>query len=196
MFKKNNHQLIIGLGNPTEKYKNTRHNVGFIVLDVLKEKLGFQDFSFSKKFDAEISESTHTPLLQKMGLSSDKKIILVKPQTYMNKSGQSVQRMMSFYKLSHENIIVINDDLDIIIGNYKTSKGSGAAGHKGVQDIIEKIGTKDFLRIKVGVEKKEGRHSRKTPGEKFVLQNFTDDEMKDVKEVAEKISKDILSTKK
>lgn len=195
MFK-NNHQIIIGLGNPTEKYKNTRHNVGFIVLDILREKLGFQDFSFNKKFDCEISESTRTPLLQKMGLSSEKKIILVKPQTYMNKSGQSVSKIMNFYKLGHENIIVIHDDLDILIGNHKISKGSGAAGHNGVQDIIDKTGTKDFLRVKVGVEKKEGRHSRKIPGQKFVLQDFTDEESKEIQKVAEKISKDILTTKK
>ncbi|HFC76898.1 MAG TPA: aminoacyl-tRNA hydrolase [Candidatus Moranbacteria bacterium] len=183
---KNSITLIIGLGNPGEEYKKNRHNVGFIFLDKIKQDFGFSDFEFNKKFNAKISEKKQASFIKKI-FSTNKKIILVKPQTFMNRSGEAIQKIISFYKITSKNIIVIHDDLDIPIGSYKISTKSSAGGHNGVQDIINKIGNQDFTRIRIGIEKKDGRQSRKIPGQKFVLQNFTEEELASL----EKLFKDI-----
>lgn len=188
MFK-NNYKLIIGLGNPGEKHEKNRHNAGFIVIDALRKILDLPDFTFNKKFDCEISEQKNISLAEKIRLKNKEKIILAKPQTFMNKSGQSVLKIINFYKIKPENIIVIHDDLDILIGNHKISKGSGPGGHNGVDDIINKLGTKKFLRIKIGVEKEEGRESRKIPGKKFVLQDFSTEELEKIKKISTLVSK-------
>jgi PTH1 family peptidyl-tRNA hydrolase len=162
-------KLIIGLGNPGQEYTNTRHNAGFMFLDVLQKKYSLQSFTFNKKFNAEISEGF---------TDTQEKIILAKPQTFMNCSGRSVQSLIVFYKISPQDIIVVADDLDIEIGKYKISKDTRAAGHNGIQNIIDTIGTQDFTRIRIGVEKVGGRKERGTVlGDKFVLQNFTKDEL-------------------
>jgi PTH1 family peptidyl-tRNA hydrolase len=171
-------KLIIGLGNPGNKYANNRHNTGFIILDELKSVWNFPDFEFSKKFNAEISEGNH----------EGEKIILAKPQTFMNNSGEAVQKIMSFYKLTPENILVVHDDLDIDFGEFKISNDSGPAGHNGVQDIIEKIGTQNFKRFRVGIEGTEKRKTRIIPGDEFVLQDFSSEELETIK----KLSKELL----
>lgn len=171
-------KLVVGLGNPGKKYENNRHNAGFVIIEKLKECFEFPDFEFFKKFEAEISE----------GNINGEKIILVKPQTFMNNSGESVQKITGFYKLSPENIIVIHDDLDIDFGIAKISNDSGAAGHNGVQDIIDKLGTKNFKRIRIGIEGEEKRKSRKIPGDVFVLQDFSEEELKAIEKLAKKIS--------
>jgi len=170
-------KLIIGLGNPEEKYKNNRHNAGFIIIDEFQKDWGFPAFEFSKKFDAEISE----------GISEGDKIILVKPQTFMNKSGESVQKIISFYKLTPEDITVIHDDLDINLGEFKLSTDSRAAGHNGVQNIIDKLGTQNFKRIRIGIEGEEQRKNRVVPGDVFVLQDFSDEELEIIKNLAKEI---------
>jgi PTH1 family peptidyl-tRNA hydrolase len=147
-------KLIVGLGNPGEKYTNTRHNIGFLVIDDLAKKQGIS-FNFEKKFEAEIGEE------------SDAKF--VKPQTFMNESGKSVVRVKDFYKIELENIIVIHDDVDLDLGKVRVSKGGSSAGHKGIQSIIDNLGTSDFWRIRVGV----GRHSV-IATEDWVLKNFED----------------------
>ncbi|EKD46637.1 MAG: hypothetical protein ACD_67C00134G0001, partial [uncultured bacterium] len=118
-------KLIIGLGNPGKQYENTRHNAGFILLDEIQKVLAFPEFKLDKKFNAEISEKN----------INGEKTILAKPQTFMNLSGQSVQAIMNFYKLSPADITVAHDDLDIKIGEWKISEDSRAAGHNGVQSI-------------------------------------------------------------
>ena len=192
-------KLIIGLGNPGEKYQKTRHNVGFIILDEIQRKLEFPNFEFNKKFNALIAEKNITQenknksFLDKLFSSTkQEKIILVKPQTFMNNSGQSVRTILDFYKLSISDLLIINDDLDIIVGKYKFSPDSSARGHNGVQSIIDNIGTKDIKRLKIGVEKETGRASRQTPGEKFVLENFTSDELRQVSSLTDKIIAEIL----
>ena len=172
-------KLIIGLGNPGEKYKNNRHNTGFIILDELKSDWNFPDFEFSKKFDAEISE----------GSQGGGKIILAKPQTFMNNSGEAVRKIMSFYKLAQEDILVVHDDLDIDFGEFKISTDSGTAGHNGVQDIIEKLGNQTFKRFRIGIEGTEKRKTRIIPGDEFVLQDFSSEELETIK----KLSKEIKS---
>ncbi|HBI16542.1 MAG TPA: aminoacyl-tRNA hydrolase [Candidatus Moranbacteria bacterium] len=192
-------KLIIGLGNPGEKYAKTRHNVGFIILDEIQKKLEFPHFEFNKKFNALVSEKNIAPknntssLLSKLfSASNQEKIILVKPQTFMNNSGESIRAILDFYKLSSQNLIIINDDLDILVGKYKISTDSSAHGHNGVQSIIDHVGTQNIKRVKIGVEKESGRASRQTPGEQFVLDNFTSDELNKVTSLTNQIISEIL----
>ncbi len=144
--------IIIGLGNPGEKYNKTRHNIGFEIIDQFKEKNSFPDFKLSKKFHSLISE--------------DKKIILAKPQTFMNKSGQAVKALIGFYKT--KDLIIIHDDIDLLEGKIKVSKDRGSAGHKGIESIIKEIG-KNFIRLRIGIQPEKGKP--KNP-ERFVLQRF------------------------
>ncbi|HIP50157.1 MAG TPA: aminoacyl-tRNA hydrolase [Candidatus Pacebacteria bacterium] len=161
-------KLIIGLGNPGKEYEKTRHNAGFVFLNALQEQYELPEFSYSKKFNSEINE----------GYINATKYILAKPQTFMNRSGESVRALIDFYKIKPEDIIVIADDLDIEIGKYKISKGTRAAGHNGIQNIIDILGTQNFTRIRIGIESAGGRCERgQIPGDKFVLQRFTDEEI-------------------
>ena len=190
-------KIIVGLGNPGEKYEKNRHNAGFVMIDEFRKELSkaddFSEFILAKKFNAEISEGF---------IDEGNKIIFVKPQTFMNKSGDAVQNIMSFHKANISDLIIIHDDLDIEIGNYKVSENSSAAGHNGVQDIFDKLGTQKIKRIRIGVETEGGRENRKAPGslssetlvkgERFVLQDFTDDEYKKVKANIQEIAKEIV----
>ena len=161
--------IIVGLGNPGEKHKNTRHNIGFEIVDEFKEKNLFPEFKLSKKFKALISEKDNT--------------ILVKPQTFMNLSGRSVRAITSFYKTKE--LIVIHDDIDLVLGKIKISKNRGAGGHKGIKSIIEEIG-KDFTRIRVGIQPEKGKPNNV---EKFVLQKFKKREIKQaIDEAIKKLS--------
>jgi len=196
MINKNKYQVIIGLGNPGEKYSKTRHNVGFIILDKIQKSFESSNFKFENKFNAEISEKKLKPtskknFLEKMFYSNNNKIFLLKPQSFMNKSGEVIKKFMDFYKLSSENIIVIHDDLDLTIGNYKISENSGAGGHNGIQNIVDNIGTQKFKRIRIGIEKKEGRKFRQITGEKFVLQNLSIDELLKIDTFTHKIEIDL-----
>ncbi|OGI16616.1 MAG: aminoacyl-tRNA hydrolase [Candidatus Moranbacteria bacterium RIFCSPHIGHO2_02_FULL_40_12b] len=174
--------LIVGLGNPGEKYKNNRHNAGFIVLDEIQKTWNFPDFEFYKKFNSDVSD----------GQMSNVKCLLVRPQTFMNHSGEAVRKILDFYKLTPQNLIVIHDDLDIEIGNYKISSDTSSAGHKGVQDIMDKLGTQEFKRIRVGVETAGGRVNRNIPGDDFVLQDFSEEEMEKVIKLSGEISRNLI----
>ena len=171
--------LIVGLGNPGEKYKNTRHNIGFRVSDYLKEENNFPDFKLSKKFNSLISKG------ELRGKVKDKKIILVKPQTFMNNSGEAIKTLVNFYKITGPNLIVIHDDIDLHLGKIRISKNRGSAGHKGVESIIKELRTKNFIRVRIGIQPKEGKPKN---SEKFVLQNFTNKEEKVLKETLKKTS--------
>lgn len=170
-------KLIIALGNPGKQYENTRHNAGFIILDEIQKTEGFVEFQFNKKFNAEISENNF----------KGEKIILVKPQTFMNLSGQSVKTLMDFYKIAIEDIIVIHDDLDIDLGAFKISLDSSAGGHNGIQSIIDNLGTQKFKRIRVGIEGAEKKKDRLMSGSDFVLQKFSPEESETIKNLAKEI---------
>jgi len=131
--------LIVGLGNPSGKYEHTRHNAGFDCIDILAEKLSVK-----------IRRSMHQAHFGKCKLG-DKKLILAKPQTYMNLSGHAVQNIMHFYKIEPSNLIVIYDDTDLEPGRIRIRKKGSAGGHNGMKDIIRMIGTQDFVRIRIGV---------------------------------------------
>jgi len=174
-------KLIIGLGNPTAQYENTRHNAGFIISDEIQKQLDFSLWQLNEKFKAEICEKN----------IAGEKIILAKPQTFMNLSGQSVGALATFYKIPVENIVVIHDDLDIELGAFKISTDSSAAGHNGVTSIFETLGTQKIKRIRVGIEGAEKKLERVMSGSDFVLQKFSDEELEIIKKLSEEIIKSL-----
>ena len=148
--------LIVGLGNPGREYKDNRHNVGFMLVDRLAVRL-----------NAHMSRLQAKALVVSVNYE-DKKLILAKPQTYMNLSGQSIQGLARFYKLPLENMIVAYDDLDLPFGTIRIRPGGGPGGQKGVASTIERLGTKDFRRLRIGIGRPPGRMD---PAD-YVLQNF------------------------
>jgi len=156
-------KLIIGLGNPGKKYELTWHNVGFIMLDHFKGSRPDDYLACKKstKFQAEICE----------GEIGQEKIILAKPQTFMNNSGAAVSALANFYKIKPQDVWVIHDDVDLPQGSLRISHNASAAGHKGVQSIIDALGTQNFVRFRIGI-KPEGEN--KIPTESYVLQKLSD----------------------
>jgi PTH1 family peptidyl-tRNA hydrolase len=175
-------KLIIGLGNPGEQYTTTRHNAGFLCADFLREAFGFEDFKADKKMSAELSS----------GIIGSEKVILVKPATFMNESGTTVQSLVHFYKLSPADIAVLHDDLDIAPGTLRTTDSSRAAGHNGVQDIIDKLGTQDFFRIRLGIGHPTEVLGACMPSHDYVLQKFSAEEFAKLPELFSQ-AKDELS---
>lgn len=158
--------VVAGLGNPGQEYEQTRHNAGFLALDNLQEKFRFDEFQEEKKFQAMISRGT----------INERKIILLKPLTFMNASGESIRALLSFYKLSPHELIVIHDDVDLTPGTLRTTDSSSSAGHNGVQNIIDTLGTQDFKRIRIGIGRPEKTETGCLPVHEYVLQKFTPEE--------------------
>lgn len=178
-------KLIVGLGNPGKKYEKTRHNVGFVILDMLHKNLlssGINDWELSKKFNALISGC----------VINGKKVILAKPMTFMNKSGEAVQNIGHYYKLHQRDIIVIHDDKDILLGELKIQENRGSAGHNGIKSIIEHIGTQDFLRVRVGIASENKKKMTDIP--KFVLKKFTILEKKKLQKIINEVVNKIMDT--
>lgn len=172
--------LIIGLGNPGQKYKNTRHNIGFEIIDWIYENwktiYDFSDWRLSRKFESELSE----------GEIAGSKIILAKPITYMNNSGTAVKKLFNFYKTPCKDIVVIHDDFDLPMSKVKESYGSGSAGHKGVESIIAALETKNFTRIRMGIKPAEIVLPSKSLDE-FVLKKLTAPEQQEINKVKHKV---------
>ena len=137
--------LIAGLGNPTREYEKTRHNVGFETIDILADKAG-----------TTVTEKKHKALYGK-GYIGGQKVILAKPQTYMNLSGESIREIADFYKIEPENIIILCDDINLSEGQLRIRLKGSAGGHNGLKNIISHLGTQEFPRIKVGVGAKPPR---------------------------------------
>jgi len=152
-------KLIIGLGNPGKKYEQTWHNVGFLAVEKIKKDKEFPEFKDSKKFKAEICEETEIK----------EKIILAKPTTFMNNSGQAAKALIKFYKIEPQDLWVVHDDIDLPIGKIRISQNASAAGHKGVQSIIEELGTQGFVRFRIGIQPE---NPGRVPTEKYVLQKI------------------------
>lgn len=161
-------KLIVGLGNPGDQYAHTRHNVGFMLLDRLTDDLAHGQ-AWKKQFQSEYMPLTYL----------DQKYTLIKPQTFMNLSGKSLAEWVQFYKLSPEDLIVAHDDIDLPLGKIRFKKASGHGGHNGLRSLIQDLGTRDFIRLKMGV----GRPHGKTPVEKHVLQPFRKEEYKDLEDL-------------
>jgi len=182
--------LIVGLGNPGPKYDNTRHDVGFMVLD----KLCDGEFKHEKRFNAEVCDSLRCHAREGGNLDSgqarmtDNEVTLMKPQTFMNLSGEVVKAFADYYKVAPENIWVIHDDVDIPFGEIKIREGGSSAGHKGIDSLIKQLGTQDFLRFRIGV-KNEFFENIET--EDFVLQKFTQDEQLKLPEIIDLCTEEI-----
>jgi peptidyl-tRNA hydrolase, PTH1 family len=153
-------EMIIGLGNPGQEYKDTRHNIGFKVVELMIHELGIK--LDSKRFQ---SRNARTRL-------EGKDVIFLCPMTYMNLSGSSVRQCADYYKIDIEDILVIHDDLDLSVGRVKIARQGGAGGHKGVQSVINHLGGANFPRIRIGI----GRPRSNEPIETFVLSPFYKDE--------------------
>ena len=166
--------IIIGLGNPGEQYKNTRHNVGFMAIDAFAKENNFPDFELQKKSNALVSEK---PFDTAQGREN---IILVKPQTFMNESGKSVKEIIKNKQV--ENLVVIHDDIDLPVGKIKIIKERGSAGHKGVDSIIQNIGNEGLVRFRIGIGSKN-----KVEAMKVVLKNFSAEEQKIIDETIDRI---------
>lgn len=177
-------KLIVGLGNPGSQYLNTRHNFGFNALNYFQDTLGdFSSWQSIEKFKALISE----------GQINDEKIILAKPQTFMNLSGQAIKLLADFYKIAPSDIWILHDDLDLPLGTLRLIQNGSAAGHNGVTSIIEKLGTKDFIRFRLGIAP-NGQNifsslaKKFLPTKNFVLQKFTTGEKEVVQAINQKTS--------
>ncbi len=176
-------KIIVGLGNPGDKYNNTRHNVGFMLLDSIVDNLNLT-WHEDKKFNALTAK--------------DGDVIYLKPLTFMNNSGQAVSSILSYYKLIPkklgllkikdsdltEVLTVIHDDLDIDLSKFKISKNSRSAGHNGVQSIINHLKTKKFKRIRIGIR---GQKPDQMPTVKYVLGHFNKEDIKEINNVISKI---------
>jgi len=168
-------KLIVGLGNPGKEYVRTRHNVGFLAIDHLA---GDAEPTTNKKLLAAVLKTE----------LDNKRVVLAKPTTYMNSSGEAVQAILNFYKLTPNDLIVIHDDKDIPLGETRVQRDRGAAGHNGIKSIIEHIGTKDFTRIRVGVAPKDAPIHNTAD---FVLAHFTSEEQKALKVVFDHIKSEV-----
>jgi len=193
--------LIVGLGNPGKKYERTRHNVGFRAVDKIAANFQFSIFNFQSIFNAQISK----------GEINGKKIILAKPQTFMNNSGKAVKFLIGHWSLVIGHLFIVHDDIDLPLGKIRIVKNRGAAGHKGVESIIRELATKNFVRFRIGIKPLKHR-AFKTLGarltgqakqnyitlyssiDKFVLEKFNRNEEKIVKKIIEKTVKAVETT--
>jgi len=172
--------LIIGLGNPGPEYAFTRHNAGFLALDTFAESLNVLSFKFEKKFNAEISQIT---------INGDT-VILAKPQTFMNSSGEAVQKLMQFYKIHPHNCWVIFDELDLPLGAIKIRKNGGSGTHNGLKSIVAMVG-REFPRFRIGIESRGLSAPEKQDTHSFVLTTFTKQEQSVAKEVFKKTAESL-----
>ena len=162
--------LLIGLGNPGREYKDNRHNYGFMLIDRLAVRLNARGMKLQSK--AIVTNAIY----------EEHKLILAKPQTYMNLSGHSVQGLADFYKLPLENLLVSHDDLDLPFGTLRLRPGGGPGGQKGVASAIERLGTQDFARLRLGIGRPPGRMDPAA----YVLQDFSRDEMNELSAILDR----------
>ncbi len=168
-------KLVVGLGNPESRYSNTRHNLGFEVVDEFVKSFDNGQWTFDKNLKSEILKSQ----------ISNVKCILAKPQTFMNNSGMAVSLLTNFYKIKPEDVIIIHDELDLPLGKIKVRLGGAAAGHHGVESIIKSLGTDKFIRVRLGIGNLKTQSSEHkaahVSAEKFVLEPFIHSEKAQVK---------------
>ncbi len=164
-------KLIVGLGNPGKKYAQTRHNAGWLALDDFADAYGVEPGAWKNDFHSNIAET----------LLLGQKILLAKPQTFMNLSGQAVKEICAYHKLTPgKNLLVVHDDIDLVLGVIRQTESSSDAGHNGVANIIAELGTQDFRRIRIGIETRASR--LEIPTEAFVLQNIPQAELEKLRD--------------
>lgn len=163
--------LLVGLGNPGSKYDQTRHNIGFIVLDYLAERIGVS-----------ISKSKMQGLYAKARCCGES-VILLKPQTYMNRSGSCVRQFVDYFDVEEDHILVLHDDIDLPCGRIKAVAKGGAGGHNGIKSIIQHMGSREFSRMKIGVGRPEtGGDTSQQPVDKYVLSGFPKKEQTQIRQ--------------
>ena len=155
--------IVVGLGNPGAQYLHTRHNAGFLAIDYI-----------CNKYNARVNKSAHKGLVGEATIGG-KRVLLVKPQTFMNLSGECVRAVLDFYKISPDNLIIIYDDISLDVGRLRVRRDGSAGGHNGIKSILEHLGTKTFPRIKVGVGQKPHPDYDLAS---WVLSEFKSDELK------------------
>lgn len=170
-------KIIVGLGNPTDKYAGTRHNVGFSVI-----------YNISDAYGIAVDTKKHKALIGK-GIIEGEKVILAMPQTFMNLSGESVRELLDYYKCDETDLIVIYDDISLDVGKLRIRKKGSAGGHNGIKNIIAHLGTQEFTRIKVGV----GEKLPKMDLIDYVLGRFTKEEQPVIREAAELATKAVAT---
>lgn len=166
-------KLIIGLGNPGEEYAKTRHNLGRACAEVVAKENGLKAFAEDRKLYSLVTE----------GKIGKEKVVVALPQTFMNKSGQAVSALIKKYKVKPKDVIVLHDDADLELGRVKFSFARHSAGHKGVESVKRALGTWDFWRVRIGMQKK-----KRVPAEILVLKKLSHDEEKIVKKLFKHIS--------
>jgi PTH1 family peptidyl-tRNA hydrolase len=169
--------LLIGLGNPGREYANTRHNFGFMLIDRLAVRLNARGMKVQSK--AIVMNTTY----------EEYKLILAKPQTFMNLSGQSVQGLIHFYKIPLTNVMILSDDLDLPFGTIRIRASGGPGGQRGLSSIIERLGTKDVPRLRLGIGRPPGRMDPAN----YVLQNFSRDDMQAISEILDHAADAVLA---
>lgn len=162
--------LVVGLGNPGPRYAKTRHNVGFMVADLLSDRIG-SPFKVHKKSGAEVST----------GQLAGRSVIVAKPRCYMNESGRQVGPLAKFYSVPAADVVIIHDELDIDFGRIRLKFGGGVAGHNGLRSVASALSTNDFHRVRIGVGRPPGRKDAAT----YVLENFTAAERAEVPTICE-----------
>ncbi len=162
--------LVVGLGNPGPNYAKTRHNVGFMVADILAGRLG-DGFKVHKKSGAEVAT----------GRLAGRSVVLAKPRVYMNESGRQGGPLAKFYSVSPADIVVIHDELDIDFGRIRLKRGGGEGGHNGLRSVASALGTKDFQRVRIGIGRPPGRQDPAA----YVLQPFSTGERDEVPTICE-----------
>lgn len=155
-------KLIVGLGNPGKEYVRTRHNIGWMLLDVLAEKLAATAFHKQAAFHAEIAEA-------RVG---SEKILLVKPTTYMNNSGETVNTLVSYYHLTPADVLILQDEMDYSLGKFAFAASGGAGGHNGIASIHQSLGTKEIGRLRLGISRPTGA----IKAQNYVLEAFSEEE--------------------
>jgi peptidyl-tRNA hydrolase, PTH1 family len=161
-------KLIVGLGNPGDKFKETRHNAGWLALDYFQH--GMETINCQSKFGSLICEVHFSPHTDHAS-GKIEKVFFVKPQTFMNRSGEAVRELCQFYKVDpKKDVLIVHDEADLPLGSYRIANNSSAAGHNGVKNIFEELGTQEIKRLRIGVESRESRND--LPTDVFVLQPF------------------------
>ena len=168
--------LIVGLGNPGRDYRDNRHNVGFMLIDRLAARLGV---AFSRM---------ESRALVTKGEHAERRIILAKPQTFMNLSGQAVGALARYYKIPLENLIIAYDEVDLPFGSLRIRASGGSGGHKGISSVIERLGTEDIPRLRIGISRPPGRKEAAD----YVLQDFTNSECKELPAILDQAVEAVL----
>lgn len=183
-------QLIVGLGNIGDRYAKTRHNAGFLFVDRLVEEL--EERSGNKVTWSEDSKKgvIHTSVPHPLDPAS--KLHIIKPTTYMNLSGRAVSAMMSYYQLSLDELLVVHDDLDILLGDYKIQLDKGPKSHNGILSVNEHLGTSNYWRVRIGVEYRGESGKDMMSGEDYALENFSKREREKLDSVFEGIIQSLL----